>query len=769
MHGPVPPASRVGAPPAPQGIGGDGAWEEPDGVDALRVLWRRKATVLGVTALVLLASLLAVLNLPRAYTATAAVMLTPTRVQDGEGEAAASDDATTIASEVEVLRSRGLLRRLVRAEQLLLDPEFNPAVRARDGLLARLGFASAPAAAELRLARQRARTVAVLERHVAVRVLGRSRVIEVAVTSREPAKAARLANALAQAYLAERRAARADSLAERERRLRARVDEARANLEKAERNVDRFRREAGLLGAEDTTGSELAALRGDLIRAQAERAEAAHEAANLEQRLARDGPGALPAKLDAPMLETLREQLADTVREESTLSTRYGPRHPKVLDAKSRREVLQGRANRVAQRLLADLQDDVGAAEAREDTLARKLEEMREARARRATARIELRRLQREAGTARDVLDTALARLENVSLAEERGQPDARIISRAAIPDGPSSPRTVLILALALLAGAPCGLGVAVIMERFERGFAGLEQLDAATGLMPLAAVPRLPAKRKTGRAPAPRGAGFAESIERAHIALLQAERDRRPRTILLTSALPQEGKTTIALALARMLARNGQRVLLVEADMRRPRLAHLLGLASCPALAEYLVERTSFEGAVRRDGHSGLHVLPAGRRVADPGRMLASARFANTMAALLAGYDVVELPSGDDGRLEAVTIRGSDGETIRHECDTLLPFCGLTMKLGPVAEWGLNLHEELIPVDTEKFETSERGIFAIGDINSYPGKLKLILSGFHEAALMSREAHHIVYPDRKLTFQYTTTSSSLHKKLGVK
>jgi len=97
-----------------------------------------------------------------------------------------------------------------------------------------------------------------------------------------------------------------------------------------------------------------------------------------------------------------------------------------------------------------------------------------------------------------------------------------------------------------------------------------------------------------------------------------------------------------------------------------------------------------------------------------------------------------------------------------------MLPFFGLTMKLGPVAEWGLNLHENLIPVDTEKFETSVPGIFAVGDINWYPGKLKLILSGFHEVALMAQAAKRIVSPGERIVFQYTTSSTSLQKKLGV-
>jgi thioredoxin reductase (NADPH) len=122
----------------------------------------------------------------------------------------------------------------------------------------------------------------------------------------------------------------------------------------------------------------------------------------------------------------------------------------------------------------------------------------------------------------------------------------------------------------------------------------------------------------------------------------------------------------------------------------------------------------------------------------------------------------------GANGQLEGITIQGNDKVEFDVEADTLLPFFGLTMKLGPIANWGLNLHENLVPVDVEKFETSTPGIFAVGDINTYPGKLKLILSGFHEVALMAQQAFRYVHPDAKLTFQYTTSSTSLQKKLGV-
>ena len=122
----------------------------------------------------------------------------------------------------------------------------------------------------------------------------------------------------------------------------------------------------------------------------------------------------------------------------------------------------------------------------------------------------------------------------------------------------------------------------------------------------------------------------------------------------------------------------------------------------------------------------------------------------------------------GNDGNLEAVLVKRMDGSTGELPADRLLPFFGLTMKLGPIANFGLNLNENLIPVDTEKFETGTKGIFAIGDINTYPGKLKLILSGFHEAALMAQAAHRYVHPDKPLRFQYTTSSSELQRLLKV-
>jgi thioredoxin reductase (NADPH) len=171
------------------------------------------------------------------------------------------------------------------------------------------------------------------------------------------------------------------------------------------------------------------------------------------------------------------------------------------------------------------------------------------------------------------------------------------------------------------------------------------------------------------------------------------------------------------------------------------------------------------------------LNLAPVARRVTLMHRrdqFRAAPDSVNKMRALVAAGKMdlalgqVTLLEGDNGMLRAAHGKPDKGDPFRVECDAMLPFFGLTMKLGPVANWGLNLEEDLIPVDTAAFETNVPGIFAIGDINTYPGKLKLILSGFHEGALMAQKAYHYVYPDKRLVFQYTTSSTSLQKKLGV-
>ncbi len=127
-----------------------------------------------------------------------------------------------------------------------------------------------------------------------------------------------------------------------------------------------------------------------------------------------------------------------------------------------------------------------------------------------------------------------------------------------------------------------------------------------------------------------------------------------------------------------------------------------------------------------------------------------------------LTGFEAI------DGKLREIKITGNDGLTRRLPVDDLLAFYGLSPRLGPIADWGLDIEKRQVSVDTEKFETNVPGIFAVGDINTYPGKKKLILSGFHETALAAFGAANYVFPNKKIHMQYTTTSPKLHKVLGV-
>ena len=121
------------------------------------------------------------------------------------------------------------------------------------------------------------------------------------------------------------------------------------------------------------------------------------------------------------------------------------------------------------------------------------------------------------------------------------------------------------------------------------------------------------------------------------------------------------------------------------------------------------------------------------------------------------------------NSRVEECVIKDNDGNLTTIDCDEILIFHGLKMELGPINDWGLNLNEKKIEVNTENFQTNLPGVFAMGDISYYPGKLKLILSGFHEASLASQEAFRRARPDETLTFRYTTSSKDIHEKLGVK
>ena len=656
MHGPAPdlPAPRrpEAAPAAP---------EEPEtGIAALlRTLWRRRSTAFATMAVVLALAVAAIQALPARYEAAADILLLP-RSPGGEGAEGslprADSDTVMLASEIEVMTSRGLLGEVVRARELLDDPAFNPAARRpKESLLRRLGLASAPAPVSRR--RQHARAVDRLRGQVQVRPRGRARVIRVQVEAAAPGRAATLANALADRYIARRLSAEREAKRTAAGELREAVASLRRSLSQTEAKLARHRRRAGLAGPEGEAlaAQAVAALADTLREARARHDEAELRLAQARHLLADDGVGSAGEVLESAFVRQLSNELAELRRRHAELKTVYGPKHPKRQASRAQIAEQRSEIRAATTRIVAGLRNEANVARRRVARLARRLAARESRIAEQTQARQRLAALEREAEAERQVFEAQLARLKRAGAAPALRRPDARILSRAVAPTGPSSPNMPLLLGLALLPALPCAVGAALLREQFDTAVTSRRDSARATGLPVLAAIPELRPREHRGSPAgvlrhAPRGA-FAEAVHKLAGAVLLRAQTGALHSILVTSADTGEGKSTLALALARVLALRGERVLLIEADLRRPRLARTLGLAPGPGLAEVLDPEVPADGellarAIRLDPAGTLHVLPAGGKVTRPIQRLTSPRLGPWLDALEGSYDRIVVDS---------------------------------------------------------------------------------------------------------------------------
>jgi capsular exopolysaccharide synthesis family protein len=694
MHGNVqllPPPKRDAGAARPGGPG-----PEADGNEVaqlLRTLWRQRMLICVVTLLCTSVVLAVVLRLPPTYRAEAVLLFQPTPVQaDPTGTGLPAErpgDLRHLASEIERIRGRAMLTRVVQEAGLLYDPAFNPVLAREPGLLERLGLSAPPSAETLRLSRQRAATLARLRQRLQLRPVGQSRALSVVVEAPSAESAARAANAVADVYLAR--------LRERTRRERAgatawldrRVAELRQRVQAAEAAVADFRIESGLA----ERGPETIATRQRVSELNRQLAEARANAATAEARLQRvsatgpeaagpgDGqPAAVPLPSPLPparggaatdasaggsaadgaavgglasglgraltsqLIQGLRQQEAELERNRAQLATRYGPRHPRLREANAQLLDLRLLIDEESSRVADTLRQDAELARARAEALETELRQVNAATGELGRAQVKLAQLEREAAAERALFDTFLARLKETRVGADSPGSMAELITRAHAPTQPAAPNRPLLAGFGALAGVAAAVALALLREALDRGVRGPEQLQRLTGLRVLGAVPRVrrdPAGHVLKR---PAGA-LAEALRGLYTALLLADLDRPPRTVLVTSALPGEGKTALACSLARVLARSGSRVLLIDADLRYPRVAASLKLPAGPGLSDLLTRQCTLEAALQRDPapelDGRLSVLPAGRG-SDPGRLLDSERMGGLVAELGAGYDAV-------------------------------------------------------------------------------------------------------------------------------
>ena len=628
------------------------------GLDALiRALRRRAMLAAGVMVCLPLAVGLISLTLPARFEAAAEVLLIDPGTGDpGENADRRAPDAvrTALASQVQVLTSRGVLARVVREHELADAPAFAPTHPPAPGWLARLGIsAPAPEREPPPRAVRRRHAVKALRERVTVRREGRSRVARVAVRAASPERAATLANAVAGAYIARRRADRRAARERATKRLAAKVATQREAVREAEDELTAYRREHGLAGEQGAAAAarELQALSSDLARARAELAEARARAARAQRLRDRDEARAAAAVMDDGLMQKLRLRAVELRAEKAELASEYGPRHPKMKTIDKQLAALTGRLDAHAARIVRAQRNEAAVSARRVTELKRAVEAQREALAERRRAVVEAERLERAAATERELLTSFLTRLREAREAHTV-QPGARVLARAQPPLNPSSPKRALLAGLAGLAAVPCGLGAVLLAERRETGIANLRDLEAATGTPATVVVPRVSATGKPGTRPL---AALHESVT----PLVQnlGGDGGHPGRVLITSARPREGKSTLALAYARALAHQAGSVVLVEGDLRQPALASMVRAVETPGVSAALAGTCAVDAAIARDPHSAADLVPAGAG-GTPADLLTPAAIRAVLDELAARYTHVVidappvLPVGDAARL---------------------------------------------------------------------------------------------------------------------
>lgn len=618
--------------------------------ELLLMVHRRRVLVLlclllgGVAGLGLLAALEPV------YVARAHLLIEPERRGPGGATVASASetlDSAAVDSQVQILASRSLAREVIDQVGLRSTPAPS------GGLIAHLlpSVAAAPPASAAPPAPD---PVARFLANLTVKREGKSHVIAIAYRSKDPAEAAAVANAVAERYMLGQRARKQEAAQRQARWAEERLGELRRELAEAEQALAAFRAAAGPAGA-GPRAEEMAAVSSQLVVASLDRA--AKEAALGRLRRAVEGGEAGEALAEfgsSPLLANLSALKAETLRREAELAARYGERHPKLLDVRAEKAELDARLQRERRAVLRQLETELAQARAKEATLARRLEELKGEAARRAETERRAQELEHAVAVKRGLYEAQLARATEEARPAEALGPDARLISEAVPPTEPSFPNPRLILSLSLTGGLLLGFAALYLAEAGQAGLTSAREVEAVLGLPTLALVPRVTARRG-GPTPVdyaverPRSR-YAEALRTLLASLArqggEGAQGARPRVLLVTSSLPREGKSTLVASLARVAAAEGLRVIVVDADLRRPSLRELLGLPPGPGLIEVLRREVSLADALGKDPKASLRLLPGSSRLSQPTRLLGPEGLGTLLAAFRENFDLVLVDS---------------------------------------------------------------------------------------------------------------------------
>ncbi len=645
--------------------------------DQLLKLKRRKWVIIGTIVVVTLLTLYLVGRMTPLFTATTTVMIQPRQQQTLTAvEAVVSGlpaDLEAIQGEMAIIQSRGLAQKVIDRLELHRLPDFNPEIAAMQdqpfdpiGALAdavggavhwvKSLFASG-STGPVGDSDQSLRTQIVNNFLYGLQTQpqGRSRVIQISYTAADPELAARIANTLAELYIVEQLEAKYEATERATRWLNDRLAELRARTEVSERAVEEYRAKAGLLQGEENTTlatQELSRINAELIIARSATSEAEARLRAAEGARGSTNAASLPmAVLQSPLIQNLQTQQITLTRELADLSETFGERHPQIINKRAELAELGTRIREEVNKIVGGLRNEVSIARQREEALRADLDQLKTAAGGRGEALVELRSLEEDAAANRLLLNTLLTRTNETTLQRDLLEADARIISPAPVPQVPSEPNKTLLVALALILSAGLGVVIALMLEHMDQGFRSTEQVGQVTGLPSLGMVPAISRRVRRGISPQdyflrkPRSA-FGEAMSSAVASLFLTSGERRPRTVMVTSALPNEGKSTVSINMARAVSHTGMRTLLIDADLRRPSLNKLMGRELQPGLVEYLQDKATFEEIVQRDPKSGVDFIAAGGHVANPLHFLAADKTRAFIQGLSKYYDFVVIDS---------------------------------------------------------------------------------------------------------------------------
>jgi exopolysaccharide transport family protein len=653
-------------------------------VDLLRIVRVRRKIILGTALAVIALTIVTVLQLTPVYTATAVVMLDQRRNTVADTNAVLSDlgsDQATVQNQVQILTSLELAQRVTKKLHLETNPSFNPSltifgmVRKYVNPFNWFPGTAATVAASNGLDPITSRVVHQLSDNLVVSPIGLSTAISVAYKSPDAVQAALIANTFADAYVEDQLEAKFDATRKATQWLTGRIQELSQQAQTADAAVQRYKADHNInptqMGS-TIVEQQAAAISGQLVLAKADLAEKQARYNSLLD-LQKSGHAADSASvLASPLISNLRAQESELNRQLADLGSRYLPSHPKILNLQAQRDNLESKIDQEVQRVVGAVHADVSAASAHVASLQGSLTTAEGQSAGQGVSSVQLTALQSTATATRSMYEAFLGRLNQAQGQEGIQAPDARTISNAETPSTPSFPKTFLFVALSVPAGLMLGFVLAFMAERLDSGFRTAAQVEALFGLPVIATVPELKAASGTAANAADTVidnpmSSFSEAIRGLQLGLTLAHIDQQPKVVVVTSSVPGEGKTILAISLARVAARGGLKVVIVDGDLRRPNVLTAMGIAAPAAgLIEALTGKMPLDQCLVRDEKSGALILPCIKSPPNPADLLLSKAMQNLLASLRESFDLVVIDS-------APVLPVHDAKILSRMCDALL------------------------------------------------------------------------------------------------